>query len=43
MIIVVPQFRQPDANYFFIADEHGNIVRVCYPDGDRALRIGEQD
>jgi len=43
MTIVVPQFRTAGATYYFVADHRGNIVRVVYPDGDRALRISEAD
>lgn len=43
MTIVVPKFRTPGASYYFVADSAGRIIAVCYPDGDRALRIGEAD
>lgn len=43
MAIVVPKFRNPTANYYFLADERGSIVAVVYPDGDRPLRAGEAD
>jgi len=43
MTIVVPKFRSPAASYYFLADEHGSIIAVVYPDGTRLLRAGEAD
>ena len=43
MTVVIPKFRAAGADYVFLVDEAGRIVRVFYPSGDAFLRATEHD
>jgi hypothetical protein len=43
MFVLLPKFRDHRANYFFVVDARGSIVRVVFPCGDQFLRVGESD
>ncbi|TWU39152.1 hypothetical protein Q31b_42370 [Novipirellula aureliae] len=40
---ITPTFRDQSADYVFVVDGSGSIIRVVYPTGDAFLRRSQDD